>query len=127
MATTHGSGFQMTWEGPQVKAKLRRATLSGLLKAAEHLLGASRRIVPHEEGDLERSGTVSSDPSRNIVAVSYDRPYAVRQHEDMTLRHDEGREPKYLERPMHTERQTMLELIASEPRDAIGGSAVRRP
>ncbi|MDG4832428.1 minor capsid protein [Solwaraspora sp. WMMD1047] len=86
--------------------------MDGLELAAEHLLQASSELVPHEEGDLERSGEVSRDDARGAVAVSYDRPYAVRQHEDLTARHDEGREAKYLEKPMATERDTMLALIA---------------
>jgi len=51
--------------------------------------------------------------------VSYDTPYAVRQHEDLTLRHDPGRQAKYLEEPMQTERGTMLDLVATEIRRSL--------
>jgi len=104
--------WRIDWNDKGVIAALRGATTEGLSLAAEHLLQVSSGLVPHEEGDLERSGEVSSDPASQSVAVSYDRPYAVRQHEDMTLRHDEGRQAKYLEQPMSTERDTMLALIA---------------
>lgn len=104
--------FRLEWDGNRVLAALSDAGMHGLELAAEHLLQESSTLVPHEEGDLERSGEVSSDPGSGTVAVSYDRPYAIRQHEDLTLRHDDGRQAKYLEQPMTTERDVMLALIA---------------
>lgn len=103
---------ELEWHEEQVLAVMRGATMDGLKLAAEHLLQVSSGLVPHEEGDLERSGEVSLDPSQVAASVLYDRPYAVRQHEDLTLHHDEGRQAKYLEKPMDTERDTMLALIA---------------
>ncbi|MGW4467471.1 minor capsid protein [Micromonospora sp. NPDC004704] len=114
-------GFELTWDDDKVLAALSEATMDGLELAAEHLLQVSSGLVPHEEGDLERSGEVSRDDSQDAVAVSYDRPYAVRQHEDMTLRHDDGRRAKYLEEPMTTERDTMLALIAKAAGKPLGG------
>jgi hypothetical protein len=111
--------MRLEWNGDQVLAALRDASMDGLELAAEHLLQVSSSLVPHEEGDLERSGEVSRDDAQRAVAVSYDRPYAVRQHEDLSLRHDAGRKAKYLEGPMNTERQTMLELIAAQARRAL--------
>lgn len=113
--------FELTWDGDDVLAALKGASMDGLELAAEHLLQVSSSLAPHEEGDLERSGEVSKDPSTGAVAVSYDRPYAVRQHEDMTLRHDEGRQAKYLEEPMSTEKPTMLALIATAAGKPLGG------
>jgi len=104
---------ELEWNDDKVAAVLRYATMDGLELAAEHLLQVSSSLVPHEEGDLERSGEVSRDDRLQAVAVSYDRPYAVRQHEDMTLHHDDGRRAKYLEEPMSTEKDTMLALIAN--------------
>ncbi|WP_028183465.1 hypothetical protein [Salinispora arenicola] len=103
--------FRLEWDGDRVLAALSDAGMDGLLVAGEHLLQTSSGLVPHEEGDLERSGEVSSDPGSGTVAVSYDRPYAVKQHEDLTLRHDDGRQAKYLEGPMSTERDVMLALV----------------
>ncbi|WKU03753.1 hypothetical protein [Micromonospora sp. HUAS LYJ1] len=113
--------FRLDWDGDKVLAALAGASFDGTLLAGEHLLQMSSGLAPHEEGDLERSGEVSSDPGTGAVAVSYDRPYAVKQHEDMTLRHDEGRQAKYLEEPMDTERDTMLALIARATRKPLGG------
>jgi hypothetical protein len=86
-----------------------------LILALEHLLGVSRQLVPHEEGTLERSGrVVLIDDNRG--AVTYDTPYAVRQHEELDYRHDAGRQAKYLEQPMTTERAVILAIIAAELR-----------
>ena len=60
------------------------------------------------------------DPSSLTGAVSYDTPYAVRQHEDLTLRHDAGRKAKYLEDPMNEERQVIAGLIAAQIRRSLG-------
>lgn len=113
--------FDLTWDGDVVLAVLKGATIEGLELAAEHLLQVSSSQAPHEEGDLERSGEVSKDETQQAVAVSYDRPYAVRQHEDMTLRHDEGRKAKYLEDPMNEERDTMLAILAKAAGKPLGG------
>ena len=114
-------GFRLTWDDDAVLAALDGASFDGLLLAGEHLLQVSSALAPHEEGDLERSGEVSSDASTGQVAVSYDRPYAVRQHEELTWRHDEGRQAKYLEEPMSTERDTMLALVVRAARTPLDG------
>ncbi len=102
------------WDDERVIAALEDASMDGLEIAAEHLLQVASGLVPHEEGDLERSGEVTRDDAKGAVAVSFDRPYAVEQHENMTLRHDDGRQAKYLEQPMHTEKDVMLALIARQ-------------
>lgn len=114
--------FRLDWDGDKVLALLQDASFAGTELAAEHLLQVSSGLAPHEEGDLERSGEVSSDRASGAVAVSYDRPYAVRQHEDMTLRHDDGRQAKYLEEPMGTERNVMLALVAKAAGKPLDGS-----
>lgn len=88
----------------------------GLFLAAEHVLQVSNTKVPHEEGTLERSGTTSVDAQQLRAAMSYDTPYAVRQHEDMSARHDEGRTAKYLENAMNGEKATVARIIAGEIR-----------
>lgn len=104
--------FVLEWRDDEVKALIAGAEMEGLELAAEYLLQVSAELAPHEEGDLERSGEVSKDDNAQTVAVSYDRPYAVRQHEEMTWRHDPGKQAKYLEDPMNNEKPTMLGLLA---------------
>lgn len=90
----------------------------GVKLGVEHILQVSNTHVPIEEGTLERSGVASADGLRG--AVSYDTPYAVVQHEDLTLAHDAGRSAKFLERAMNGERKTVAELIAREVRKELG-------
>jgi hypothetical protein len=112
-------GVRFTWNGEQVKKRQREGRNKGLRLAAEHLLAESQRLVPIEEATLERSGVASVDNAKGQAAVSYDTVYAVRQHEELTWRHDPGRQAKYLEQPMHTERATMLAILAAEERRAL--------
>jgi hypothetical protein len=101
-------------------AALGRAVQRGLHEAAEHVLTVSNQRVPHEEGNLERSGATSQDGY--TAAISYDTPYAVRQHEDLSLRHDEadGRRAKYLESALNDERGKVRDIIAQQVRDVLG-------
>ncbi|MFJ2029429.1 minor capsid protein [Streptosporangium sp. NPDC087985] len=100
-------------------AKMKAGAVKGLQVAMEHLLQKSQEQVPHEEGALERSGTPSVDEGALKGAVSYDTPYATIQHEDLTLKHDDGRKAKYLEDPFDSEQQKMQELIAAQIRRAL--------
>lgn len=99
----------------------RAGAARGLRLAAEHVLAESRRIVPLEEGTLERSGTATVDESALTAAVAYDTPYAIRQHEDLGQRHAPGRSAKYLERPFAEQAETVKALIAAEMRRALRG------
>ncbi len=112
----------ITYHGDRVLTVLEATLWHGLEAAAEHLLQVSSDRAPHEEGDLERSGTTTPDEANNRVSVSFDRPYARRQHEELTWRHDPGKTAKYLEDPMNEERPTMLRIIAKAGRKATGAT-----
>lgn len=110
-----------------IRAKLTTARTRGVAGAtrgvelgAHHLLGTSRKLVPHEEGTLENSGKVSVDEGSHTAAVSFDTEYAVVQHEDMTFNHDDGRQAKYLEQPMNTERAKILKLAHTAVKTEMG-------
>lgn len=90
---------------------LRKSSARGLALAGEHVLGVARDHTPKEEGTLRRSGFVSIDEHNLRAAVSFDTPYAVVQHEDMTLRHTEGG-PKYLENALNSERDRVKDIVA---------------
>lgn len=92
----------------------------GLFYGAEHLLQVSNKSVPIEEGTLERSGHTSVDPGALEAAVSYDTPYAPKQHEDLDYVHDEGRTAKFLENAMNSEKATIRAIIAREIKTALG-------
>lgn len=113
-------GARITWNGDRISAEVHAAAARGLLLAAEHVLGVSNQKVPLEEGTLERSGTASVDEGQLVAAISYDTPYAVRQHEEMTYRHAPGRQAKYLESALNEESATAQEIIAAQVRRAMG-------
>ena len=68
---------------------------------AQWVLAEATQQVPLEDGDLMHSGKVIVDEANRRAYVSFDTPYAVRQHEDMTYQHDSGRKAKYLEDPIN--------------------------
>lgn len=110
---------RVEWRGGQAKEAARAALAEGTLTAAEHLLGVSQPLVPHEEGELERSGRATGDPGGLSASVSYDTDYAVRQHEELTWRHPLKGQAKYLEEPLLAERDTFGEIIGAVVRRAL--------
>lgn len=110
----------MTLNGDNARARARRGAARGLYMAAEHVLAESDRHVPHEEGTLSRSGKATVDESELRAAVTYDTPYAVTQHEDLTLAHDPGRTAKFLENAFNSQRATIGEIVATHVRRELG-------
>lgn len=94
----------------QWTARGRRLAEEGLQRGLEHVLAESNKIVPLDEGTLERSGRVVRNGLEG--AVTYDTVYARRQHEELTWKHLPGRSAKYLEIPMNRERDVVLRLMA---------------
>lgn len=88
----------------------------GLIKAAEYVLEKANRTIPHERGDLQDSGHVSVNDDGTRAAITYDSPYAVRQHEELTWHHNDGRRAKWLEKTLVEEADTVRQIIAEEIR-----------
>lgn len=110
----------LNWEGGRLwTSRGRRLAEEGLDRALEHLLAEAKKLVPLDESTLELSGKPTRDGLKG--AVSFDTPYAVVQHENMDYRHLPGRQAKYLEQPMNTEREVMLQLMAVSLRDWLRG------
>lgn len=111
----------VTWDldvDDDVPRRARAGAETGVGMALELILGTARERVPIEEGTLERSGATTQAGLKGTV--SFDTPYAVVQHEDLTLRHDAGRTAKYLERAMQDERGTALRVIGEQIRRQMG-------
>ncbi len=92
----------------------RRLASEGLEKGLEHVLNVSNNQVPLDEDTLQRSGKVHVDGLDG--AISYDTVYARRQHEELTWKHAPGRNAKYLENAMNSERDVVLQLMAVDLR-----------
>jgi hypothetical protein len=101
-----------------VVGDIRHGVERGLRDAVEFLLTEANKSVPHDEGTLERSGQASVSGTKG--AVSYDTPYAARQHEDMTLRHDGKGRSKWLEVAFSQEAKTVGKIIATATRREVG-------
>lgn len=97
-------------------ARIHAAGAVAVADAAEGLLEHANRTVPIEEGTLKGSGLVTADRTNARAAVSYDTPYAARQHEDMSLRHDSGRRAKWLELTWQERGRATFDFIADRLR-----------
>ena len=116
--------MRLDWDEQKVLDIIDQAIADGIADGAEHILEHANRSVPIEEGTLGRSGFVAmrkgtvaktfgdagnlevrrtgrvSESGPTITAVvAYDTPYAVRQHEDTSIRHDPGRRAKCCNSP----------------------------
>ncbi|MGW8719682.1 hypothetical protein ACWGNR_10275 [Streptomyces althioticus] len=111
--------FRLRFEGARAAQGLRGAEARGLLLGAEHVLGIANDKVPLDEGFLQSTGTASVDEGDMTAMVSYDGPYAVRQHEELRWRHAPGREAKYLENALNGSRAEVQALIAAQLRRAL--------
>ncbi len=100
-----------------IAARIQVGLDRGVRLAAEHILGESNRAVPIEEGTLQRSGKVTVEDGK--AAISYDTPYAVKQHEDLTMHHDEGRHAKFLEQAANANRTQAAHIIAHAIRSEL--------
>lgn len=109
--------YRLDLSGLMVTAKnISDGAEKGVKLAAEHLLTEANKTVPHDEGTLERSGTTSVDGLE--AAVSYDTPYAVKQHEDLALHHDGKGQSKWLENTLTAEAERVGDIIATAIRGA---------
>lgn len=115
------AGFKVNLDLDAIADAIGSGAEKGMRLGTEHLLTEANKRVPHDEGDLERSGDtgVQSAGGKVTGSVSYDRPYAVRQHEDMTLHHDGKGEAKWLENTMAMEASTVGEIVATAIRTAV--------
>lgn len=96
-----------------LEEEIVKAALKGTKKLGENILGESQKLVPVDSGTLKESGVVSLDKSAQVVTISYNTPYARKQHEDNTLNHPNGGQAKYLEQPFN-ERASKLESFVGD-------------
>jgi hypothetical protein len=102
----------------QVSRRLHDAAADALEDITEDVLAEARQVVPIEEATLSRSGFAEVDRKALVGQVAFDTPYAVRQHEDPTLRHDAGRKHHYLSDTAEENKRRHLDYLRSKLRDA---------
>lgn len=84
-----------------LEEEIKKGALKGLKITAQNILGESQKLVPVDTGTLQKSGSVKLNSETLTAQISYNTPYALKQHEDATLNHPNGGEAKYLERPFN--------------------------
>ncbi|MEJ6490705.1 hypothetical protein PQI23_13345 [Leucobacter sp. USCH14] len=105
------------WNGDEVIAELNGAIPDALNYAAELLRGWAVEAAPIRDGPLRASAQVTPASGGNEIAhVSFDTVYAWRQHEELSWNHPGGGGAKYLEGPLLSRNDELLEAIASRLR-----------
>lgn len=94
--------------------RIERGADLGARDGAAQLLGTSNDRAPLETGALRASGKVSTD-GKGGAAVSYNTPYAAKQHEEVGYHHTDG-QAKYLESAMRDDADTIKRIIAERIR-----------
>lgn len=112
-------GVRVEWNGAAVTEQARQGAARGLALGAEHVRGVSVDLAPLDTAALRNSATASHDPDALTAAVSYDTPYAARQHEELDYHHRTGG-PKYLERALASEADLVARLVQAQIRKALG-------
>ena len=107
-----------TWQGDLVNALVREAAMQALRDGAEHILTEAIDETPLLSGTLRRSGTAIDAPSEDAVYISFNTPYAIKQHEDLTLQHTDGG-PKYLENPFNRNKDAVQRLVGDRVRNIL--------
>jgi hypothetical protein len=110
---------RVNWTGDRVAGAVFDRAMDGLRDVGELVLEESGARVPHQTGELERSGEVTENRAAGEVVISYDTPYARRQHEERGYRHPKG-EAKYLENAFDEIGEEAMELVAEQIRRELG-------
>lgn len=97
------------WDGTAIAAQVEQAGEAGVYMACEVLLSHALDRTPFSEGDLRQSGMASADGLRG--AVSFNTPYAVKQHEELSYVHPNGGEAKFLEKAVNDFGPEFLDVV----------------
>lgn len=109
--------MKLKWKGGDVTQATAAAAQEALFDAGQHILDTSNQLAPLDDGTLVSSGMVTATDTS--VTISYDTPYAVRQHEDTTLRHPNGRSAKFLETAITSEREAVLQFLQNRLKEVL--------
>lgn len=105
------------WKTAEVEARLQAAARAALFDASHYVLEKANETVPIREGILQASGYADSD--ERMATISYDTPYARRQHEEMSYRHPQGRRAKWLELTLREQATQVLNIMAKRLMSAL--------
>jgi len=116
---------QVRWHTAEANARQRRETKRALGRAAEYVLQESNKYVPHDDGDLERSGNTDVEQhqgfggTKTSSSVFYDTPYAIKMHEHPEYNFQGGRKGKYLDKTINETKEEVKRYLAEAYRRAF--------
>lgn len=111
------TAFKFESKVKEVKSELRSAVIEWLVDASNYILDESNKEVPIDEGTLANSGNTQIDESTLTASIGYDTPYAVRQHEDLSISHINDRGAKFLENAFKNNVGVLQDLL----KDKVSG------
>ena len=109
----------------EVEARLNRAiqeiqgaTKQSIMDVSFDLLGKAVNLAPVDTGDLRGSGKAEFDVVGETITgtVSFNTPYALRQHEELNYNHPNGGQAKYLQQPFEENAEKYLNHIIDSAR-----------
>lgn len=117
--------IRVKWDDSAAKRIVQQTAMKAALDVGEDLGTKSDNDAPHASGTMQRSREVTKDGLK--VYISYDTPYAIKQHEDLSLRHPDptnpisssGRKAKYLEDNLNANRNKYLKYIGLKVKQAL--------
>lgn len=110
----------MAMSAAEMKKLAREGIAEGLNLIAERHRAVATPKTPLEYGDLRSAHTVvPATPDDLESAVVNDLPYAAKQHEDLSLRHDDGG-PKFFEEASAEIEGEAQQIMAAAIRRKLG-------
>ena len=121
-----------------LQEKIKKAAIDGLKTVAEEVLTEAKDLAPIDKGILRMSGQVSDNNKVKFftndgnetqekltesdrdeaIFISFNTPYAWKQHENVDLNHPNGGEDHYLEKAF--DRVATQERINKRVSESIG-------
>ena len=102
-------------------SEIKDASKDSIRDVALDLISKAKERAPLDTGDLRGSGfTEFKESSTEYVArVGFTEPYALVQHEDLTFKHPQGGEAKYLENPLKENTGKYIAHIQNKARKVV--------
>lgn len=108
-------------ESDEIRNRMMDAAVDWAQRVGDDLHGRAVPLAPILTSHLRGSGHVEVEESlgRVDVTVSFDTPYAAKQHEELDYNHPRGGQAKYLEQPYLEQLPRYVELFYASQRRAL--------
>ena len=100
-----------------IKTQMEADIAKAVMDCGQHLKGESQNQVPVDTHNLQRSPVVEMI-NKTTVEVSYNTEYALKQHEELGYKHNQGK-AKYLEDPLEANRDRYIDHIKTGGKSGI--------